>query len=67
MSRYLINILAIRDLEEISDQFARTSIEAGERFFQEFQRKCRTLASFAGSGKSYEAIRPGLRGLPIHG
>ncbi|AGY58301.1 type II toxin-antitoxin system RelE/ParE family toxin [Gloeobacter kilaueensis] len=67
MSRYLLNALAIQDLEEISDQFAKTSIEAGERFFQEFQRKCRLLVSFANSGKSYNFIRPGLRGLPVDG
>jgi toxin ParE1/3/4 len=67
MSRYQINTLAVQDLEEISGQFAKTNIEAGERFFQEFQRKCRMLVSFANSGKSYDAILPGLRGLPIDG
>jgi toxin ParE1/3/4 len=67
MSRYEINVLAARDLGEISDQFAKVNIEAGERFFQEFQRKCRMLVAFSGSGKRYDAIRPGLRGLPIDG
>jgi toxin ParE1/3/4 len=67
MSRYQINALAVQDLDEISDQFAKTNIEAGEQFFQNFQRKCRMLVTFTKSGKSYDVIRPGLRGLPIDG
>lgn len=30
MSRYVINILASRDINEIADYFAETSVEAGE-------------------------------------
>lgn len=36
MSRYVINILASRALNEIADYFAETNIETGERFFREF-------------------------------
>ena len=43
MSRYVINLLASRDLQEIADYFAQTSLEAGERFFREFNRKCQQL------------------------
>lgn len=52
MSRYVINILASRDLNEIADYFAETNIEAGERFFREFNPKCQQLVSFPNSGKS---------------
>jgi hypothetical protein len=32
MSRYVINILASRDLDEIADRFAAKNLEAGEQF-----------------------------------
>lgn len=67
MSRYVINILASRDLNEIADYFAETSLEAGERFFREFNRKCQQLVAFPNSGKSYAEIRSDLRGLPLEG
>jgi toxin ParE1/3/4 len=67
MSRYIINILACRDLDKIADYFATNSLEAGERFFQEFNRKCRQLTAFPNSGRTYLSIRPNLRGLPFEG
>ena len=63
MSRYVINVLASQDLNEIADYFAENNIEVGERFFQAFNRKCQQLVAFPNSGKSHESIRPGLRGL----
>jgi toxin ParE1/3/4 len=63
MSRYVINVLASQDLNEIADYFAENNIEAGERFFQACNRKCQQLVVFPNSGKSYESIRSGLRGL----
>ncbi|MEH2281520.1 MAG: type II toxin-antitoxin system RelE/ParE family toxin [Nostoc sp.] len=65
MSRYVINILASRDINEIADYFAETSVEAGERFFSEFNRKCQQLVAFPNSGKSYAKIRPDLRGVSL--
>jgi toxin ParE1/3/4 len=67
MSRYVINVLASRDLTEISDYFAETNMEAGERFFREFNSKCQQLISFPSSGKSYGSIRSDLRGLSLEG
>ncbi|BAZ25974.1 hypothetical protein NIES4073_68800 [Kalymmatonema gypsitolerans NIES-4073] len=67
MSRYVINILASRDLDEIADYFAENSLEAGERFFRDFARKCQQLVTFPNSGKSYAEIRPDLRGLSLEG
>ena len=67
MPRYLLNVLASRDLEEIADYFESTNLEAGERFFREFNRKCQQLIAFPNSGKSYAEIRPNLRGLSFSG
>jgi len=67
MSRYVINVLASRDLNEIADYFVQTNLEAGECFFREFNRKCQQLTAFPNSGKSYAEIRTDLRGLPIEG
>ncbi|MEH2254505.1 type II toxin-antitoxin system RelE/ParE family toxin [Nostoc sp.] len=65
MSCYVINILASRDINEIADYFTETSLEAGERFFSEFNRKCQQLVTFPNSGKSYAEIRLYLRGLSL--
>ncbi|MEH2202568.1 MAG: type II toxin-antitoxin system RelE/ParE family toxin [Nostoc sp.] len=52
---------------EIADYFAETSVEAGERFFSEFNRKCQQIVAFPNSGKSYAKIRPDLRGVSLQG
>jgi len=65
--RYIINILATRYLNDIADYFAENSLEAGERFFRAFNRKCQQLVAFPNSGKSYSTIRPDLRGLSLEG
>ncbi|MBD2496390.1 type II toxin-antitoxin system RelE/ParE family toxin [Nostoc sp. FACHB-280] len=67
MNRYVINILASHDLNEIAEYFAQNSLEAGEKFFQEFNRKCQQLVTFPNSGKSYAEIRSDLRGLTLEG
>ncbi|WP_292831757.1 type II toxin-antitoxin system RelE/ParE family toxin [Nostoc sp. JL33] len=51
----------------MADYFAETSVEAGERFFSEFNRKCQQLVAFPNSGKSYAKIRPDLRGVSLQG
>jgi len=67
MNRYVINVLASQDLNEIADYFAENSLEAGERFFNAFNRKCQQLVAFPNSGKNYTEIRPGLRGISLEG
>ncbi len=62
-NRYFINVLASQDLNGIAEYFAQTNLEAGERFFCEFNRKCQQLIAFPYSGKSYAEIRADLRGL----
>jgi len=65
MTRYVINIIASRDLMEISDYFYSRNIEAGERFLRKFNRKCEQLVAFPNLGRSYASIQPGLRGVPL--
>ena len=67
MSRYVINIFASRDFNEIADYFAENSLEAGDRFFRAFNARCQQLVTFPNSGKSYGTIRPDLRGLSLAG
>jgi toxin ParE1/3/4 len=67
MKQYLINIIASQDLMAISDYFYARNIEAGERFFQEFNRKCEQLVAFPRSGKSYDSVQAGLHGVPLEG
>lgn len=65
MNRYVINIVASQDLAAISDYFYTHNIEVGERFLQEFSRKCKQLASFPSLGRSYADIELDLRGVPL--
>jgi len=67
MARYVINILASRDLNDISEYFASNNVRSGERFFEDFNRKCKQLVSFPQSGKAYESIYPNLKGVPLSG
>jgi toxin ParE1/3/4 len=65
--RYSIAASASQDLERISEYYTIRSIEAGERLFQEFNRKCQNLVQFPNMGRSYGHIMPMLRGLPLDG
>ncbi|MDZ8105598.1 MAG: type II toxin-antitoxin system RelE/ParE family toxin [Nostoc sp. DedQUE12a] len=67
MSSSTISQTASRDLVEILDYFANINIEAGERFIQEFENKCKNIVNFPNMGRSYEYIAPFLRGIPIDG
>ncbi|BAY27421.1 hypothetical protein NIES2100_72450 [Calothrix sp. NIES-2100] len=57
MNRYVINILASQDLNQIAEYFAQNNLEAGKHFFQKFNRKCQQIVIFPNSGKSYAEIR----------
>lgn len=65
MNRYIINIVASQDLAAISDYFYTHNVEAGERFLQEFSRKCKQLANFPSLGRSYADVEPDLRGISL--
>jgi toxin ParE1/3/4 len=65
--RYSIAASASQDLDRISEYYTSRSIEAGERLFQEFNRKCQNLVQFPNMGRSYGHILPNLRGIPLDG
>ncbi|AUT03050.1 plasmid stabilization protein [Nostoc sp. CENA543] len=67
MKRHIISPEASRDLSDIIDYFAYRNIDAGERFIDEFEKKCKYLANFPNMGRSYSNIRVDLRGLPLDG
>jgi len=67
MNSYIISPSASRDLNEITDYFARLNIETGERLIAAFDKKCKNLINFPMIGRSYEEIRPDLRGVPLDG
>ena len=65
MSQPQISKAACQDLDAIAEYFLTRNIETGERFFQEFNRKCKHLIQFPLMGRSYASVNVGLRGLPI--
>jgi toxin ParE1/3/4 len=65
--RYSIATSASQDLDQISEYYTSRSIDAGERLFKEFNRKCQNLVQFPNMGRSYSHILPMLRGLPLDG
>jgi len=67
MSNYIISPSATRDLNQRSDYCLTRKIEAGEKLFREFNKKCQNLANFPNMGRSYGYIKPSLRGLPLDG
>ena len=67
MKRHIISQPAIKDLEKIIDYFSSRNVDAGERFINEFEKKCKNLTNFPNMGRSYDDIKPSLRGLPLAG
>jgi toxin ParE1/3/4 len=67
MSSYIISPSASRDLNQIADYFLARNLEAGEKLFRDFNKKCQKLARFPNLGRSYSHINPSLRGLPLDG
>jgi toxin ParE1/3/4 len=67
MTEYIISPEAIEDIKAIVDYLATRNIEAGEKFLDRFEKKCRYLVQFPKIGRTYQDIRPYLRGLPLDG
>ncbi len=65
MKRHSISPEASKDLLAIIDYFANRNIDAGERFVDEFDKKCKYLANFPNMGRSYGNIKVDLRGIPL--
>ena len=62
---HLISEEASVDLEDITDYFLGVSVEAGDRFVTEFDRKCLYLTQFPYIGKLYAELSPDLRGIRL--
>lgn len=67
MTQYIISPEAIEDMKAIVDYLATRNIAAGEKFLEQFEKKCRYLVQFPKIGRTYQDIRPYLRGLPLDG
>ncbi|MEA5502469.1 type II toxin-antitoxin system RelE/ParE family toxin [Halotia wernerae UHCC 0503] len=67
MKQHIISPEANQDLEAIIDYFTTRNIDAGERFIDEFNKKCRYLANFPNMGRSYADIKDYLRGVLLDG
>ncbi|NES25405.1 MAG: type II toxin-antitoxin system RelE/ParE family toxin [Symploca sp. SIO3E6] len=67
MKTLRITLPASQDLNAISDYFLEQSIDAGERFVETFNQKCKYLVRYPYMGKSYTHLKPGLRGLSLMG
>ncbi|MBW4504949.1 MAG: type II toxin-antitoxin system RelE/ParE family toxin [Scytonematopsis contorta HA4267-MV1] len=65
--QYVISKEAIQDLNDILDYFLSRNIDAGERFTQEFNKRCQYLTQFPNIGRSYSSLDPTLRGIPVEG
>jgi toxin ParE1/3/4 len=67
LTHYIIAPEASRDLEEISTYYSIHNIEAGEKLISELENRCKYLVSFPKMGRSYQMIRPDLRGIACSG
>jgi toxin ParE1/3/4 len=67
MSRCILSPTATQDLDAISDYFCDRNVSAGEKLFEQFVGKCENLTKFPALGRSYEYIRPNMRGIPLDG
>ncbi|AFY58658.1 plasmid stabilization system protein [Rivularia sp. PCC 7116] len=65
--QYVLAQEATQDLDDILDYFLSHNIDAGERFIQEFNKKCKYLTQFPNIGRSYANLDPMLRGIPVDG
>ncbi len=67
MKKFIISPTASQDLNKIADYFLTVNVTAGEKLFQLFNHKIKHLTQFPLIGRSYNHIKPSLRGLPLKG
>ena len=67
MSDFIIAPSASRDLNQIAQYFLSRNLDAGEKLFKEFDKKCKYLVNFPNMGRSYDYLKIGLRGLTLDG
>jgi toxin ParE1/3/4 len=62
---YSFTKAAIQDLESICDDIAIDNPDAASNLFDDIKRQCVRVAKFPLSGKSYDTLKPNLRGFII--
>ena len=67
MTVCILSTNATQDLNAIANYFAARNVDAGEKLFEQFMSKCKNLTKFPALGRSYEHIRPNMRGIPLDG
>lgn len=67
MNHYIIAPSASQDLNNIAEYFLKQNVQAGEKFFLKFNRKCKQLIQFPHLGRPYNHLKPSLRGLSLDG
>lgn len=67
MRSLIISPEATQDFNDIADYFMPRNFEIGVLLFQRFNQRCKQLATFPNSGRSYANLRQGLRGLLFEG
>lgn len=65
MASYQFSQDAINDLNKICDYIAKKNPSSAGNLFNAIRQKCKLVANFPNIGKSYEEIRPNLRGFLV--
>ena len=65
MGTYSFTKAAIEDLELICDAIAIDNPDAASNLFDDIRKQCVRVAKFPLSGKSYDTLKPNLRGFII--
>ena len=60
---FILAPAAIADLEALSRYFLDRNVDAGERLFQQFNKRFQSLTRFPNLGKRYPSLHPEIRGL----
>jgi toxin ParE1/3/4 len=65
VNTYSFSQAAIQDLESICDEIAINNPDAAASLFDDIRKQCVRVARFPLSGKSYDVLKPNLRGFII--
>ncbi|MEH2201062.1 type II toxin-antitoxin system RelE/ParE family toxin [Nostoc sp.] len=65
MSRYVLTILAMQDLKEISRYIIRFNPSAARSLNKKIKQQCKLLADFPNMGLSCDNFTIGLRSFPV--
>jgi toxin ParE1/3/4 len=65
MASYQFSQDAINDLNEICDYIAQNNPRSASNLFDAIRQKCKLVANFPNMGKSYEQVRPKLKGFLV--